>query len=126
MNYRNYLSGLSVTTLIFGAILTFLTLFLEPGKGIGVIAFYFIALFFFVLGLTAILGFYFRKINSHNEIGFSNIRISIRQASLFALFVCLLLLLSASRLLNLWDGVILGISFLLIELYFKSRRYNEL
>lgn len=126
MNYRNYLKGLSFTTLVFGGALMFLSIFLSPQNGFGTILSYYIAAFFFILGVAAIFGFYFRRWWSHNEVIFTNVKISIRQAFLLALFVSVLLLLSSLRLLNIWDGVILAISFFLVELYFKSRNYDEL
>jgi hypothetical protein len=125
LTYRNYLRGLSFSTLIFGGVLLFMTLFLSPEKGYVIVVSYYLTLFFFTMGLTAIAGFFIRRWLSHNEMVFSNVKVSIRQAFLFALFLCILLLLSSTSLLNIWDGVILAFCFGLTELYLRSRSYND-
>lgn len=120
MNWQNFIRGLVVSTLIFGIILLFLTLVTSP-ENMATITLYFVSLFLFIMGMMAISGFYFRKWWTHNELIFENIKISVRQAILFSLFILSLLALSAMRLLNWWDGIILGVSFVLVEMYFKTR-----
>lgn len=120
MNWQNFIRGLSVSTLIFGGILLFLTLLTTPENGVTVIL-YFVSLFFFLLGIAAIAGFMFRKWWFHNELLHQNVRVSVRQAILFSFFVLSALALSVMRLLTWWDGLILAISFGLIELYFKTK-----
>lgn len=120
MNWQNFIRGLITSTLIFGAILLFLTLLSAPENS-ATIVLYFVSLFFFLVGIAAISGFYFRKWWTHNELIFENVKISTRQAILFSFFCLALLALSAARLLNWWDGVILAVSFVLIEMYFKTR-----
>lgn len=121
LNWQNFIRGLIVSTLIFGGILLGLTFYASPEKGSITVVLYYLSIFFFLLGLSAIVGFLTRRWWMHNEVLFENVKISIRQALLFAGFICGLLALSAMRLLTWWDGLILGISFLLIELYFKTR-----
>lgn len=120
MKYQNFIRGLIISTLIFAIIILFLTFAASPEKPVNVVL-YFASLFFFILGVASIFGFYFRKWWNHNELLFENVKLSLRQSSLFALFILSLLALSALRLLTWWDGLILGISFILIELYFKTR-----
>lgn len=121
MNWQNYIRGLIISTLIFGGILLGLTFFASPEKGAVTIIFYYVSLFFFIFGLIAIFGFLIRRWWMHNEMLFENVKISIRQAALVSSFSASLLALSAMRLLTWWDGLILAISFLLIEMYFKTR-----
>jgi hypothetical protein len=121
LNWQNFIRGLTLCTLIFGAALLLLTFTTSPERGPITIGLYFVSLFLFILGLSAISGFYVRRWWFHNEIIFENVKISIRQSVLFSAFIASLLALSSMRLLTWWDGVILGISFLLIELYFKTR-----
>lgn len=125
MNWQNYLKGLLISTLLFGGVLLFLTIFLGPQQGVAIIVTYYISIFFFTLGLTAISGFLIRRWWMHNEVLFGSVKISIRQAFLFSCFAVSCLLLSSLRLLNIWDGVILGISFVLIEMYFRARSFDE-
>jgi hypothetical protein len=82
---------------------------------------FFVSLFFFLFGLATAIGFYLRRWWMHNEVLFANVKVAVRQGFLVSAFFCTLLILSATRLLTWWDGVILAISFLLIELYFKTR-----
>jgi amino acid transporter len=122
MHWQNFIRGLLISTLIFGGILMSLTLFASPEQGSFTIVFYYLALFFFLLGLATLIFFAFHKWWSHNEVIFSAAKISLRQGILFAAFIIALLLLSSMQLLTWWDGIILTISFLLIEAFFKTRR----
>jgi amino acid transporter len=121
LNWQNFIRGLIVSTLIFGILLLFLTFFTSPEKGMITIIVYYLSLFFFLFGVTAIVNFLIRRWWMHNEVLFDNVKTSIRQSVLFAGLILSLLTLSAMRLLTWWDGLIMVISFLLIELYFKTR-----
>lgn len=121
LNWQNFIRGLIVSTLIFGLLLFFLTLTQSPDESVVTVVIYLVSVFFFAMGLAAIFGFYARRWWQHNEVLFENVKISIRQAILFSGFLVGILALSAMRLLTWWDGVILAISFILIELYFKTR-----
>jgi len=120
-NWQNFIRGLLVSTLIFGLLLLFLTLTQSPDKNMVTVVIYLVSVFFFIMGLTAIFGFYTRRWWQHNEVLFENVKISIRQAIFFSGFLVGILTLSSMRLLTWWDGAILAISFILIELYFKTR-----
>jgi amino acid transporter len=121
LNWKNFIRGLVVSTLIFGALLLFLTFFATPDQGAITIIVYYLSLFFFLFGITAIVNFLIRRWWMHNEVLFDNVKTSIRQSVLFSGLILSLLALSAMRLLTWWDGLIMGISFMLIELYFKTR-----
>lgn len=121
MNWRNFTRGLSISTLIFGGLLLGLTIFVSPDSGPVTIILYYVSLFFFVMGVSALFLFLYRKWWTHNEVIFSNVKTSIRQGFLFSAFVCSILALSSMGLLTWWDGLILAISFVLIELFFKVR-----
>lgn len=121
MNWQNYLRGLLISTLIFGGILIFLNLATSPESGMLTVVIYLVAVFFFVMGLASIMGFLLRRWWNHNEVLFENVKISLRQGFLMAGFADSLLTMRAFRVLNLIDGVILAITFILIEMYFKTR-----
>lgn len=121
LNWQNFVRGLITSTLIFGVALLILTLTISPERGPIAVGAYLVSIFFFVMGIVALFEFFIRRWWQHNELLFENVKTSIRQAVLFSGFICSLLLLAAMRLLTWWDGLILGISFILIELYFKSR-----
>ena len=122
MNWHNFTRGLSTSTLLFGGILLFLTIFTSPDSGSVTIGFYYIALFLFLMGLSTLVIFYIQKWWKHNEVSFVVVKNALRQGFLFSLFLNSLLLLSSMQLLTWWDGVILAICIVLIEIFFKSRR----
>lgn len=122
MHWRNFTKGLALSTLIFGGILLFLTIFASPEQGTFTIVFYYLALFGFLLGLATLIIFSFYKWWSHSEVVFAAAKSSLRLGLLFSLFIVALLLLSSMQLLTWWDGIILAISFVLIEVFFKARR----
>ncbi len=74
------------------------------------------------MGVFAIISFLVRKWWTHNEVIYENVKISIRQSFLLAFFICCLLILSSMQLLTWWDALILAIVFMLIELFFKTKR----
>lgn len=121
MNWKNYIRGLSVCTLIFGGILIFLTIAVAPDKSLVNVIIYLACLFFFLFGLSGIAGFSLRRVRLHNEIVYENIRVSLRQGFLIASMACVLLLLRGLRVLNLLDAAIIVASFFLLEMYFKTR-----
>lgn len=122
MHWQNFNRGLSLSTLMFAGILLALTIFASPEQGSFTIIFYYVAIFFFVLGLVTLIIFNVSKWWNHGERVFDAAKVSLRQGILVSLFAVSLLLMSSMGLLNWWDGIILAISFLLIELFFKTRR----
>lgn len=121
MNWQSYLRGLLVSTLIFGGILVFLNVATSPESGAVTVVLYLVSVFFFLMGIFAISGFLARRWWNHNEVLFENVKISLRQGFLLAGFIDTLLILRAFKVLNWVDGVILAISFILLEMYFKTR-----
>ena len=121
MNYRNFIRGLLVTTILFGGVVLFMTFFVSPEANMVSVILYILSTGIFIFGIATILGFYIRRWWMHNEVLLSNVKLAVRQGALVAVFSMALLILSAMRLLTWWDAIILAVSFLLIELYFKSR-----
>lgn len=122
MNWRNFTRGLSISTLLFGGVLLGLTIFTSPENGMVTIGFYYISLFMFLMGLSTLVLFFIQRWWHHNDVVFSAVKNALRQGLLFSSFVIALLMLSSMQLLTWWDGIILAISFILIEIFFKSRR----
>ncbi|MDD3481026.1 MAG: hypothetical protein PHW75_02260 [Patescibacteria group bacterium] len=122
MNWRNYTRGLTLSTLIFGALLLILTIFTSPEQGMFTIILYYTSIFFFVMGLSSLIIFFARKWWTHGEVIYTAVKVSLRQGFLFSTFLISLFVLSSFRLLTWWDGAILAVSFVLIELFFKARR----
>lgn len=121
MNWKNYIRGLLVSTLIFGAILMFMTLVLSPGSGMVVVVLYLLTTFFFIMGIAAVLDFFWTKWWNHNEVGFETVKSSLRHGILISGFLISILALRAFRVLNWLDAVVLLSCFVLLEMYFRAR-----
>lgn len=121
MNWQNFIRGLIVSTLIFGGVILFLTFATSPDDNQVAIWAYYFSIFFFLGGLASITGFLFRRWWMHNEVLFSNVKVSMRQGFIFSSLLCGMLLLSAMQLLTWWDAIIMIVCAILIELYFKTR-----
>lgn len=123
MTLSSYLIGISISTVLCW-IAWLLTLFNLDPRTAGALGFlsFFTSLFFALVGTITIIGFYFRLWFSKNEYYYENITISFRQAVLASLSVTGLLVLQALRLLNLFDGILLVLSIILLEFYFLARR----
>lgn len=121
MNWKNYIRGLLVSTLIFGGILIFLNVFTSPSEGMITVSIYLASVFFFLMGLAAICDFYWSRWWNHNEVVFENIKTSLRHGILISGFLTSMALLSAFRVLNWLDAAVLFTCFVLLEVYFRTR-----
>lgn len=98
-----------------------MTFVVSPDENMVSVILYLVSISVFTFGVATILGFYLRRWWMHNEVLLSNVKLSVRQGALIAAFGTALMILAAMRLLTWWDAIILAVSFVLIELYFKSR-----
>ena len=122
MGFVAYLIGMSIAAILCWAAFGMAILSVNPFKAdfISIISF-FVSLFFAISAtLTAII-FYFRGRKEDEENLAKKLGVSFRHASLVALAGVGLLILQAFRILNWWDGALLVIAILLIEMYFRSR-----
>lgn len=123
MTLSSYLLGIGISTILCW-VAWLLTLFnLDPHTA-GTVGFlsFFTSLFFALVGTLTIIGFYIRLISTKNEYYYENITISFRQAILASISISGLLVLQATRLLNLFDGILFVLSIILLEAYFLARR----
>jgi Ca2+/Na+ antiporter len=121
LNWKNYIRGLLVSTLIFGGILVFLNVFTSPKDGMVTVAIFMGSVFFFLMGVIAIADFFRSRWWNHNEVVFENIKTSLRHGILFSGFLTSLLMLSAFRVLNWLDAAVLLVCFVLLEIYFRTK-----
>ncbi len=83
---------------------------------------FFVSFFFFVSGLTTIIGFFARMLTRKKDEEFYNpLNVALRQGILLALCTCGLLAFQSMRTLTLWDSVLLVAIIVLIEVYFMAR-----
>jgi hypothetical protein len=121
LNWKNYIRGLLVSTLIFGGIIIFLNIFTSPAAGMVTVSIFLASVFFFLMGIIAVIDFFWSRWWNHNEVVFENIKTSLRHGILGSGFLTSILILRAFRVLNWIDAAVLLICFLLLEVYFKTK-----
>jgi hypothetical protein len=79
-----------------------------------------VSLFFTLVCFVALVGFTLRVRAANNEVIFGAFKTSLRQGFLVGLYAMGLLGLAAVGLLTWWDALLLALSLILFEIYFKS------
>jgi hypothetical protein len=122
MTIRSYLWGMRLCTLIALISLVFVVQYVNPNQD-GILAqiLFYVSLFFFLTGIVTLFLFWLRRTFSKAEMSGAYVGVSFRQGALIALAVCALLILQSFRLLVWWDGGIVVVGILLIELWFLSK-----
>lgn len=85
------------------------------------VSMFFVSLFIFITGIITLIGFYVRVKMSNNEVFYANFKPSLRQALLFALAIVGIFVLNSLKVLTWWDGIMLALSILLVEMYFQNK-----
>ncbi len=121
MTLRTYLNLMVVAT-FFAATAWFLVIYyIDPveagGMGLGL---FFATLFFTLVGIFTVIGFSLRKYFLNNELLFTLIGLSFRQAVWISLIIVGLLIMQGARILNWWDAALLIVSVSLLEAYFLT------
>jgi len=121
MTLRTYLNLMVVAT-FFAATAWFLVIYyIDPveagGMGLGL---FFATLFFTLVGIFTVIGFSLRKYFLNNELLFTLIGLSFRQAVWISLIIVGLLIMQGARILNWWDASLLIVSVSLLEAYFLT------
>lgn len=105
---------------IFLPLFLFSLFYLNPTMGTTAIVTILISVFFSITCSVALIGFLFRVRLGNNEILFGAFKTSLRQGILSGFFVLSTLGLASIGLLTWWDMVLLALSLVLFEIYFKS------
>jgi len=122
MTLKKYLLGMMISTIFCWISWGMILYYVDPQTTgfVGVAAFY-VSLFFALIGLLTLVGFYMRVWFSKNEILFAHIGPAFRQAILLSLILTGSLFLQSFRLLTWWDAALFIASVALLEFYFLSR-----
>lgn len=114
--------------IFFGAVLCFGSAFLmisnltpEKAGGFG-IALLLLSLFFGAIGVLTLGGFYLRVWASGNEVYYSGVSGSLRQAFVFSLAIFGILYLKFLNVLTWWDGLLVFFVAILLDLYLKRKK----
>jgi hypothetical protein len=122
MTLKKYLIGMMISTVFCWFSWGMILFYIDPKTtGIVGLAAFYISLFFALIGLLTLIGFYLRIWFSKNEILFAHVGPSFRQAVFLSIVVVGSLVLQSFRLLTWWDGALLVASIVLLEFYFMSR-----
>jgi len=89
------------------------------------IIFFYISLFFSLLGTFSIIGSIVRKKLVKKDILFRQVVISFRQAILFSLLIATALFLQSGRILTWWNILILVATLSVIELFAISKKASN-
>jgi len=122
MTVKGYLWGMRLSTLVALAALGLVVYFVNPFRdGILGQTLFYVSMYFSITGLATLFLFWLRRRFANNETVYLNVGVSFRQGMLVALTVSLMFLLQSFRLLVWWDGGLIIVGVLLVELWFLSK-----
>lgn len=119
---RLMLTGL----LIFVPLLAYSLYYLNPRMGLAAIVTLLVSIFFTVTCLVSLALFELRARFGNNELLFATFKTSFRQGLLVGFYLIGVLALAATRLLTWWDALLLALSLILFEIYFKSSKERKI
>lgn len=122
MNKKTFTIAMLYGLLIFVPLLAYSLYFLNPKMGTVAITTLLVSIFFTLVCLVSLLGFLIRVRGSNNELLFESFKTSLREGVLVGLYAMGVLGLAAIKLLTWWDAVLLALSLILFEIYFKSSK----
>jgi hypothetical protein len=128
MTLRQYLILMTIGTFLCAFSWVFVLISFDPTKsGLVGLAFFYVSLFFTLVGAFSVLGFLVRRIVIRDdEIVFRHVRRTFRQAIFISFFAIAALLFLQFRLLSWWVAFILGFMYAILEgIIFTSRKHNN-
>jgi hypothetical protein len=123
MTLRTYLWGMAVSTILCFMSWMLIVVYIDPTTTnlIGIALFY-LSLFFSLIGLFTLVGFFLRRKLFKNETEFAQTGIAFRQGVLLSLVFIGSLMLQNLRMLTLGNVVLLIFGLSLLEFYFLSKK----
>lgn len=112
--------------LIFVPLLAYSLYYLNPKMGVAAMVTLLVSIFFTVTCLVALALFELRARLGNNELLFATFKASLRQGLLVGFYLLGILALAATRLLTWWDALLLALSLILFEIYFKSSKERKI
>lgn len=122
MSKKSFERAMLTGLVVFVPLLAFSLYYLNPKMGTAAITTLLVSLFFTLVCLFSLVGFTIRVRIGNNEVLFDAFKTSLRQGVLVGLYALGILGLASIRLLTWWDGVLLALSLILFEIYFKSSK----
>ncbi len=124
MTLKSYLWGIKISALMALATWIIVIFNIDPEKSglVGQVLF-FISAFLFFAGIAILFFTSIRRMATESdECALSFLGVSFRQGILTALLIIGFLFLQQLRILTWWDGALLVVGILLVELYFLTRK----
>lgn len=111
MNWRGYLLGIILATLVAWFCLGAILFSFEPTKdGLKILILFYLSLFIGVSGILTLIGFAIRRIRRREEVAFYQMNASFRQGLLLAIILVGSLILQSKGLLRWWSvGILVGV-----------------
>ncbi|MBU0545988.1 hypothetical protein KKA13_01910 [Patescibacteria group bacterium] len=128
MTLRQYLILMTIGTFLCAFCWVFVMFSFDPTRsGMLGLLFFYISLFFTLVGAFSVLGFLLRRIVIRDdEIIFRHVRRTFRQAVFISCFAITVLLFLQFRLLNWWVAIILGLMYAILEgIIFTNRKHSN-
>jgi hypothetical protein len=124
MPYSIYIIGLAFTSLFAWASFFLVVTRLDPEEFLGPLPFvaFYVTLFIAVTATASIASFYIRVLLSRNRVYYNNLNISIREGVFVSSLVLMFLALQYYRVLTIWDGILLIVAMILLEIFLLSRK----
>lgn len=118
MYNKTYLSGLSIASAISIAALFMVLLKLDPFESTALaLSLFFVSLFFTLLCVFTLIGFYVRRITDKGELYHYHMSTALRQGILLSICANISLFLLMLGLLSWWSGLLLVVVITLVEFY---------
>ncbi len=125
MSHHRYLAIIGAAGVISWVAWVMVVNKLDPMESTGpALALFYISLFFALTCSFTVIGFYFRLWFNKNEIYYSHINVSLRQAVLLTLIALGCLTFQLLDILTWWSGLLFIATVTLIEFYFLARQEN--
>ncbi len=123
MSLRLYLLLMSLATIVawFGWGVVVTNQVPDPAMAMPFLLFY-ASLFVALTGTFAIIGFLVRFHTRQDDLPFRQVVLAFRQAISYAVLLVIVLVLQSKRLLTIWNTFFLLGAFILLELFFLTRR----
>lgn len=114
---------MSFTTLICWIAWLVVLYYINPASaGFVSFLFFYVSLFFALIGTFSLFGFFVRVWFSKEKVIFRHLGVSTRQALWFSVLIVITLMFQASSYLKWWSIALLILFLILLEFFFVSRK----
>ena len=123
MALKLYLFGLFSTLVLAIFLLFVLILSVNPFQApVWIILLFYFTIFLVCTSSISLISYYAKGWIGSKEVVFSHLWVGLRKASIFALVLTLLIFFEQIKILNWWVASLLIFAFILLELFFRSRK----